>query len=215
MIGVLVADKNQILRRGLISLLAEYPEFSVVGQASSVEEVLLLAAEVQPDVITIDVRIPEEGGIAATEKIRQLLPECKILVLTASDTDKDLFASIKAGALGYVLKDVGLDEIIDAIRTVARGEAVISPSIAARLLDEYRRISNHDYGSEEGELSSRELEVLKLVSVGASNKQIALKLFVTESTVKAHLRRILQKLHANNRTEATAIAHALGLISQD
>ena len=212
MIGVLVADKNQILRRGLISLLAEYPEFRVVGQASSVEEVLSLATKVQPDVITIDVRIPGAGGIAATEKIRQMLPECKILVLTASDTDKDLFASIKAGALGYVLKDVGLDEIIDAIRTVARGEAVISSSIATRLLDEYRRVSNHDYGSEESELSSRELEVLKLVSVGASNKQIALKLFVTESTVKAHLRRILQKLHANNRTEATAIAHARGLI---
>lgn len=215
MISILVVDDHPILRRGLVSLLDEYPEFKVVGQASSADDAISLAERFQPDVVTIEVHVPGVGGIAVTEKMRQLLPDCKILVLTASEMDEDLFASIKAGALGYVLKDVGLEEIIDAIRTVAKGETVISPSIATKLLDEYRRVSNQEFGSEDCDLSPRELEVLKLVSVGASNKQIASQLFITEATVKAHLRRILQKLHANNRTEATAIAHARGLISQD
>jgi DNA-binding NarL/FixJ family response regulator len=211
-ISILVVDENEILRRGLVSLLGEYPEFKVVGQASNPEEALSLASQLQPDVVTIEVRMPGIGSNTLTSSIQERLPQAKTLIITSSDTEEDLFTAIRDGALGYVLKEVNLNEIVSAIRTVARGETVISPSIATRLFNELRRGYTDPCAADESDLSPRELEVLRLVAQGAPNKEIALRLFVTEATVKAHLRRILQKLRAGNRTEAAAIAHAKGLI---
>lgn len=210
--SILVVDENEILRRGLISLLGEYPEFSVVGQASDPEEALSLANQLQPDVITTEVRMPKIGSNTLTGSIKERLPQAKTLIITSSDTEEDLFTAIRDGALGYILKKDSLNEILSAIRTVARGETVISPSIATRLFNELRRGYADPCIADISCLSPRELETLRLVAQGAPNKEIASRLFVTEATVKAHLRRILQKLRAGNRTEAAAIAHARGLI---
>jgi DNA-binding NarL/FixJ family response regulator len=211
-ISILVVDENEILRRGLVSLLGEYPEFRVVGQASDPKEAMSLASQLQPDVVTIEVRMPGIGSNTLTSSIQERSPQAKTLIITSSDTEEDLFTAIRDGALGYVLKEANLNEIVNAIRTVARGETVISPPIAARLFNELRRGYTNPCTVEESVLSPRELEVLRLVAQGAPNKDIASRLFVTEATVKAHLRRILQKLRAGNRTEAAAIAHARGLI---
>lgn len=211
MIKVLVVDDHPVFRQGLISLLQQYPEFKTVGQANNGKEAVAIAREVQPDVVVMDIRMPGGNGIAATTALQQALPEVKVVIVTVSDKDEDLFAAIKAGARGYLLKSVSLWELIDSIRLVAQGEAIISPTMAGRLLDEFRQADKEQ--SDKG-LSLREQEVLQLVAKGASNKQIADQLFISETTVKAHLRTILGKLHARNRAEAVALAADKGLLSK-
>lgn len=215
MIKVLVVDDHPIFRQGLISLLQQYPEFEAVGQATNGKEAVAVASEVQPDVVIMDVRMPGGDGIAATTALQQALPKVKVVIVTVSDKDEDLFAAIKAGARGYLLKSVSLWELIDSIRLVAQGEAIISPTMAGRLLDEFKQADKEqsDKGPNRG-LSLREQEVLQLVAKGASNKQIADQLFISETTVKAHLRTILGKLHARNRAEAVALAAAKGLLNK-
>ena len=211
MIKVLVVDDHPIFRQGLISLLQQYPEFETVGQATNGEEAVAVASEVQPDVIVMDVCMPGGDGIAATTALQQTLPKVKVIIVTVSDKDEDLFAAIKAGARGYLLKSVSLRELIDSIRLVAQGEAIISPTVAGKLLDEFKQTDKEQLGKElNGGLSLREQEVLQLVAQGASNKEIADQLFISETTVKAHLRTILQKLHARNRAEAVALAATKG-----
>ena len=211
MIKVLVVDDHPIFRQGLISLLQQYPEFETVGQATNGEEAVAVASEVQPDVIVMDVCMPGGDGIAATTALQQTLPKVKVIIVTVSDKDEDLFAAIKAGARGYLLKSVSLRELIDSIRLVAQGEAIISPTVAGKLLDEFKQTDKEQLGKElNGGLSLREQEVLQLVAHGASNKEIADQLFISETTVKAHLRTILQKLHARNRAEAVALAATKG-----
>ena len=211
MIKVLVVDDHPIFRQGLISLLQQYPEFETVGQATNGEEAVAVASEVQPDVIVMDVCMPGGDGIAATTALQQTLPKVKVIIVTVSDKDEDLFAAIKAGARGYLLKSVSLRELIDSIRLVAQGEAIISPTVAGKLLDEFKQTDKEKLDKElNGGLSLREQEVLQLVSQGASNKEIAEQLFISETTVKAHLRTILQKLHARNRAEAVALAATKG-----
>ena len=211
MIKVLVVDDHPIFRQGLISLLQQYPEFETVGQATNGEEAVAVASEVQPDVIVMDVCMPGGDGIAATTALQQTSPKVKVIIVTVSDKDEDLFAAIKAGARGYLLKSVSLRELIDSIRLVAQGEAIISPTVAGKLLDEFKQTDRDQSGKElNGGLSLREQEVLQLVAQGASNKEIADQLFISETTVKAHLRTILQKLHARNRAEAVALAATKG-----
>ena len=157
----------------------------------------------------MDIRMPSSTGVATTIALQQALPQAKVLILTVSDSDEDLFAAIKAGARGYLLKSTSLIELVDSIRRVAKGEAIVSPTMAGRLLDEFKDTSREKV-RELSDLSPREKDVLQLVSQGSSNKEIATQFFISETTVKAHLRSILEKLHARNRAEAVALAAAKG-----
>jgi two-component system NarL family response regulator len=214
MIRVLVVDDHPTFRQGLISVLQQYPDFVTVGQASNGEQAVAIASQVQPDIVVMDVCMPGGDGIAATVALQQKLPQVKVLIVTVSDTDDDFFAAIKAGAKGYLLKSVSLQELIDSIRLVAEGEAIVSPAMAGRLLDEFKQLGKEQPDKEPGGLSLRESEVLQLVAHGDSNKEIASRLFISETTVKAHLRAILEKLHARNRAEAVAVAAARGWLNK-
>jgi two-component system NarL family response regulator len=187
-------------------VLGQFPEFQVVGQASNGSEAVAKASELQPDVVIMDISMPGSTGIEATIALQQRLPQVRVLILTVSEEQEDLFTAIKAGAKGYLLKSVGLEELVNAVRLVANGEAIISPSMAVRLLDEFRQPTKEKV--EKGPLSGREREILQLVAQGDSNREIAAQLFISETTVKAHLRSILEKLHVKNR--AQAVAHAAG-----
>ena len=212
MIRVLVVDDHPLFRQGLISTLKQYAEFEVVGQAANGVEAVAKASELQPDVVVMDIRMPGGDGVEATTAIQQSLPQVKVLILTVSGEESDLFTAIKAGAKGYLLKTVNLQELINSIKLVANGDAIVSPSMAARLLKEFKQVEQDRAGKDHSELSPREREVLQLISDGASNKEIAAQLFISETTVKAHLRSILEKLHVKNRAQAAALAMAKGLL---
>lgn len=214
MTRVLVVDDHPVFRQGLISVLQQYPEFEVVGQATNGVEAVVKAGELQPDVVVMDIRMPAGDGVEATTVVQQRLPQVKVLIVTVSEKDDDLFAAIKAGAKGYLLKSASLLELIESIRLVAKGEAIISPSMAVRLLGEFQQTTKDRADKELSELSPREREVLQLVATGASNKEIATQFFICETTVKAHLRSILEKLHAHNRAEAVALAAAKGWLNK-
>jgi len=211
-IKILVVDDHAIFRQGLISVLQQYEEFEVVGQASSGVEAVDKASELQPDVVIMDISMPGGNGVEATSAIQQNLPDVRVLILTVSNEENDLFTAIKAGAKGYLLKNVSLQELIDSIRLVASGEAIVAPSMAVRLLDEFRQAEIERTEKILSELSLREKEVLQLIADGKSNKEIAAKLYISETTVKAHLRSILEKLHVRNRAQAAAMAMAKGLL---
>ncbi len=212
MIRLLVVDDHPIFRHGLISVLQQYPEFEVVGQATNGVEAVAEASKLQPDIIIMDIRMPGGNGVEATIALQQRLSQVKVLILTVSDREDDLFTAIKAGAKGYLLKSVGLQELIDSIRLVANGEAIVSPSMAVRLLEEFKQSGQDRANKDPRGLSPREKEVLQLIAQGGSNKEIADNLFISETTVKAHLRSILEKLHVRNRAEAVALAMANGLL---
>ncbi len=212
MIKVLVADDHPVSRQGLISLLQQYPEFEAVGQAINGVEAVAKASELHPDIVVMDIRMPGGDGVEATAILHQRLPAVKVIVFTVSDKDDDLFAAIKAGAMGYLLKSVSVHELLEAIRLVAKGEAMVSPTMAVRLLAEFKQATKDRAAKGLNELSAREKEVLLLVSEGGSNKEIADQLFISETTVKAHLRSILEKLHVKNRAQAVALATARGLL---
>ena len=214
MIRVLPADDHPVFRQGLISVLQEYPEFEVVGEATNGADAVAKASELHPDVVVMDIRMPGGDGVEATAALHQRLPEVKVLIFTVSDKDDDLFSAIKAGAIGYLLKSADIAELLEAIRLVAKGEAIVSPPMAARLLDEFKQATKGRTDKELSELSERETEVLQLVAQGSSNKEIAIQLFISETTVKAHLRSILEKLHVKNRAQAVALATTKGLLNR-
>jgi DNA-binding NarL/FixJ family response regulator len=214
-IKVLVVDDHPLFRRGLVSVLEEYPDFQVMEQANNGVEAVAKAKELQPDIVVMDLCMPGGDGVEATLALQQTLPLVKVLILTVSEKDDDLFAAIEAGARGYLLKDANVDELTAAIRTVAAGDVIISPAMATRLVDELRQGNEHKADDELGELTLRESEVLQLVAQGASNKEIALELFISQSTVKAHLRAILEKLHVKNRAQAVARATAKGWLKSN
>jgi len=206
---VLIVDDHALFRRGLRMVLEQESDVEVVGEAADGEEAVNVAQELMPDVILMDVRMPKRSGIEATEEIKDLIPHARILMLTISEDESDLFDAIKAGASGYLLKEISIEEVADAVRAVAAGQSRLSPSMASKLLTEFAAMSRR---SEEPEqlpaprLTDREMQVLRLVAQGLANREIAKQLFISENTVKNHIRNILEKLHLHSRMEAVVYA---------
>jgi len=207
-IRVVVVDDQELFRRGLVMLLSVEDDIEVAGEASDGDAATDLAAATVPDVVLLDVRMPRRSGIEACAAIKEVAPNVKIIMLTMSDDEDDLYDAIKNGASGYLLKDASIDQVAQAIRLVADGQSLISPSMAAKLLDEFKSLASS--GSRSGpiapRLTERELEVLKLVARGLGNKDIAKKLFISDNTVKNHVRNILEKLQLHSRMEAVLYA---------
>jgi len=213
-IKIFVVDDHPLFRYGLMSVLSEYSEFQVVGDAANSLEALPRIEEIQPDIVIMDIFMPNSDGIKTTSLIKQKLPATEIIILTISDNEDIFLSAIKAGAKGYLLKGVGIMEIVEAIKLVANGEATVSPSMAGRLLDQFRDIGKDNNGRKGFfELSMREKEDLKLTAQGSSNKEIAANLFISDTTVKAHMRNILEKLRVKNRAEAVGVAISKGILS--
>ncbi|MCS7058408.1 MAG: response regulator transcription factor [Meiothermus sp.] len=204
-IRILLADDHPVVRAGLVGLLSSQPDFEVVGEAADGQEALRAVERLLPQVVLMDLRMPGMDGVSAIRQIRSRFPQVQILVLTTYDTDSDIVRAVEAGATGYLLKDVPREELFRAVRLCARGEAVLSPPVAARLLGRMR-------GPAEENLSLRELEVLALVARGLSNKEIARKLKISEATVKTHLLHTFSKLGVDDRTAAVTVALQRGLI---
>jgi DNA-binding NarL/FixJ family response regulator len=206
---VLIVDDHALFRKGLQLVLDKEPDIDVIGEGSDGQEAVDKAQELMPDVVLMDVRMPRRSGIEATTQIRDLLPHAKILMLTISDDEADLYDAIKAGASGYLLKEINTEEVADAIRSVWAGQSRISPSMAAKLLQEFQAMSKR---AEERthvptpRLTDREMEVLRLVAQGMNNRDIAKDLFISENTVKNHIRNILEKLQLHSRMEAVVYA---------
>jgi len=206
---VLIVDDHALFRRGLQMVLKQEDDIDVVGEAGGGHEAVGKAQELMPDVILMDVRMPRRSGIEATQQIKDLMPHVKILMLTISDEEADLYDAIKAGASGYLLKEISIDEVADAIRSVWQGQSRISPSMASKLLTEFAAMSKRADERQQlpaPRLTDREMEVLKLVAQGLNNRDIAKELFISENTVKNHIRNILEKLHLHSRMEAVVYA---------
>jgi len=213
MVRIFVVDDHPVFRHGLISILGKYREFQVIGDAANGPEAVAKIVELRPDIVIMDIFMSGGGGVEATAVLQQKLPEVKVLILTVSNSEDDLFEAIKAGAKGYLLKTISVTELIESILLVAKGEAIVSPSMAVRLLEEFKEVTKERIKKEPHGLSQRENEVLQIAAKGASNKEIATKLFISETTVKAHLRSILEKLHARNRAQAVGMAAAKGWLN--
>lgn len=209
-IKVLVVDDHAFFRRGLVSVLAEEPDIDVVGEAGDGEEAVARAAALRPDVVLLDVRMPKAGGIDACAGIRNAVPEAKIVMLTMSDEEEDLFEALKAGATGYLLKEISVVELPEAVRAVSNGQSFINPSMATKLIGEFATLARKEKGRSQPtaapRLTSRETEVLRLVARGLNNRDIADRLYISDNTVKNHVRNILEKLQLHSRTEAAVYA---------
>jgi DNA-binding NarL/FixJ family response regulator len=207
-IRLLLADDHALFRRGLMALLGSIPGFELVGEAIDGKEAIVKAKELNPDVVLMDIEMPNCNGVEAARSIRAEGFSGGILMLTVSDREDDLFAALKAGANGYLLKGSDLEELTFAVGCIARGGTIISPGVAGKLLNEFRTVTDSRHKRDElgSPLSTRETEVLRLVAIGASNREIASQLFISENTVKGHLRTILEKLHFKNRSQAAAYA---------
>ena len=217
-INVLIADDHTLFRHGLKRILSDYDDLFVVAEAADGAEAVALVERLHPDVVLMDVRMPRLSGPEATRRIRAAHPGTQVVMLTVSDRDEDLFASVKAGARGYLLKNAETAELIDAIRRVHAGEAVIAPALAVRLLEEFGALAEQAEPKpavpSADKLSEREIEVLRLVAQGLGNKEIADRLNLSEHTVKSHLRHILDKLHLRSRAHAAAYAVRAGLVDE-
>jgi DNA-binding NarL/FixJ family response regulator len=214
-IKILLADDQALFREGLHTLLSVQEGFEVIGEANNGEEVLRMAAQNQPDVVLMDMRMPVMNGAVATRRMKEAFPNCRVIALTTFDDDEYVFDALRAGAVGYLLKDVSSEKLFEAIRTAARGEYFLQPSITAKVVSEFARIAPQHTGDTSplaDPLSSREMEVLKLVATGANNKEIAATLFIAEGTVKNHLTSILAKLQARDRMQAAIRARELGIL---
>ncbi len=206
-VRVLVVDDQELFRRGLIMLLSGDTDIEVVGEASDGITATELAVTTAPDVILLDVRMPRRTGVEACRGIKEAVPSAKIIMLTVSDEEADLYESVKNGASGYLLKDSSIEEVAQAIRVVNEGQSLISPSMAVKLIDEFKQMSKPE--REQGpalRLTERELEVLRLVAKGLNNREVAKELFISENTVKNHVRNILEKLQLHSRMEAVMYA---------
>ncbi len=212
-IRILIVDDHEMVRDGLAVMLSRQDDFSVVGEAQNGLEAVEKARELQPDVVLMDLRMPELNGVDAMRRIRDELPDLKFLVLTTYDTDEYIFDAIEAGAKGYLLKDTSREELFRAVRAVHRGESLIEPGVQSRLLDRLAQLSRQATQNSSNEtLSGRETEVLELMAHGSANKAIAAVLSISESTVKTHVSNIFQKLEVGQRTEAVTKAMSLGII---
>jgi two-component system, NarL family, response regulator LiaR len=209
-IRILVADDHPMLREGLVAVLGTQPDFEVVGEAEGGSEVVRLAERLKPDVLLLDLEMPEMDGVAALEKLRDAgSAVLQTIVFTAYDTDERILGALRAGARGYLLKGASRAEIFDAIRTVYSGGSLLQPLVTSRLLD---HMSREQASPEPEPLTPREFEVLRLLALGLTNKELAGRLFISERTVKFHVSSLMHKLGAENRTETVTIAAQRGLI---
>ena len=204
-IKILMADDHPVVRAGIRGMLETQDDFEVIAEASNGREAVEQVAKLKPDVVLMDLRMPEMEGVEAIEKIKAQRAEIHILVLTTYDTDADIVRAVEAGATGYLLKDAPREELFRAVRATAKGEAVLAPVVAARLMGKMR-------SSGEENLSAREIDVLMLVARGASNQDVADQLFISKATVKSHLLQIYQKLGVSDRTAAVTTAIERGII---
>jgi DNA-binding NarL/FixJ family response regulator len=208
-IRVMIVDDHALFRRGLQMVLEAEDGIDVVAEAGDGAEAIARAEDAMPDVVLMDVRMPKHSGIEATRALRALLPNSKILMLTISDEESDLFEAIKVGASGYLLKEISIEEVANAVRAVHAGQSLISPSMASKLLSEFATMVKRTDDRQTylaPRLTARELEVLKLIAHGASNRDVAKELVISENTVKNHVRNILEKLHLHSRMEAVVYA---------
>lgn len=220
MIRVLVADDHRLFRQGISSLLDEEENVTVVGEAEHGRMALRKIDRLKPDVVLMDVHMPQSAGgtpvASGAEVTRQVLaehPDVKIIMLTVSEDDADLFAAVRAGAVGYLLKNVDVDELVDAIHRAYAGEAMLSPVMAAKLLREFREVEQRAVPAPEDVLTGRERDVLRELATGATNREIAERLTISTHTVKTHVRHILKKLDVENRAQAAAYAAQHDLLS--
>jgi DNA-binding NarL/FixJ family response regulator len=219
-IRILLADDQALFREGLHTLLSVQPDLEVVGEAANGEEAVRLAQTLHPDVVLMDLQMPVLDGVAATRQLRAACPACRVIVLTTFDDDEYVFEGLRAGAAGYLLKDTPSARLAEAIRAAARGESFLEPSVAAKVVAEFNRLSaapnplapRAAVQPLAEPLSERELEVLRRVAQGESNKEIAAALYLAEGTVKNHLTNILGKLGVTDRTQAALRGKELGLI---
>jgi len=212
-IGVLIADDHPLIREGVRKILSTSDDIEVVGEASNGEEAVLLAAEKKPDVILMDINMPVLDGIEATKKIKASSPGTKIIALTIHEQEEYLFELIKAGACGYILKDINPDDLVSAVIGAYRGRSYLPPSMTSKVFEEFNRLAvrQNEKAGTRG-LTRREMDVLQLVAKGSSNREIAQMLFISEKTVKNHLTSIFQKLGVQDRTQAALRAIKTGLV---
>ena len=203
---IVLVDDHEVVRLGLKALLEHHPNFEVVGQAGTAKEALDQVAQLRPDVVLMDIRLPGTSGIEACEEITQNYPETRVIMLTSYAEDEMLFSAIRAGASGYVLKQIGAEDLIRAIEAVGRGEALLDPAVTQRVFQEVRRAVKEEEASAFATLSTQEKHVLLLVSEGKTNREIAKSLFLGEGTVRNYVSSILSKLGVSNRAEAAAYA---------
>ncbi|MFD5460138.1 response regulator [Streptomyces olivaceus] len=214
-IRVLIADDQQMVRQGFTVLLNTQPDIEVIGQAVHGLDAVAKVADLSPDVVLMDIRMPELGGIEATRRITGSTPDIRVLVLTTFDLDEYVYEALRAGASGFLLKDASADQLADAVRVVAAGDALLAPGITRRLIAEFSRLDDRPCGplkARVGDLTERETEVLALIAQGLSNAEIAQRLVVAEQTVKTHVGRILVKLGLRDRTQAAVFAYESGLV---
>ena len=215
---IVIVDDHEVVRLGLRTLLDLQPDIEVVGEARNGREAIECVARAAPDVVLMDMQMPVLDGVAATRDIRAHHPNTQVIVLTTFDDDEYVFEALRAGAVGYLLKDVASDRLAEAIRCAARGESFLQPSVAAKVVAEYTRLADAPHARVRANqalvepLSDRELEILRLVATGASNKEIAATLVIAEGTVKNHVTNILGKLGVRDRTQAALHAKELGLV---
>ena len=203
---ILLVDDHEVVRLGLKALLDRHPFFEVVAEAGSAREALKHVEQYSPDVVVMDIRLPGGSGIDACEKITESHPDTQVIMLTSYAEDEMLFSSIRAGAAGYVLKQIGGDDLVRALEAVSRGEALLDPAVTQRIFQEVRRAAKEEEASAFADLTQQEKHVLILVSEGKTNREIAKELFLGEGTVRNYVSSILSKLSVSNRAEAAAYA---------
>ena len=214
-IRVLVADDQSMVRAGFRMLLADEPDIDVIAEASNGLEAVQKAARFDPTVILMDIRMPELDGLEATRRIVEADQAARVLIVTTFDLDEYVYEALRAGASGFVLKDEPPERLIAAVRTVAAGEALLSPTVTKRVIREFTRIPRATPPEELGELTAREREIFQLVAEGLSNPEIAERLFIGETTVKTHVTHVFQKLGLRDRVQAVVLAYRTGLVQAD
>ena len=213
-ISILIVDDHEVVRNGIRAYLETLPKFNVVGEAASGEEAIKMAGELIPDVVLMDLVMPGMDGIETTREVKKISPRTQIVVLTSYHEDEQIFPALKAGAISYVLKDMKMDKLADAIQSAIRGEVTLHPLVAKRVLQNFQG-DNPEEQPLYAELTDREQEVLRLIANGLSNSEIAAKLVISENTVKGHVSNILSKLHLADRTQVAVFAWQKGIVRRE